>query len=67
VGRAPSEDNLLVFYVPEESKWRARCEAMEKAGFLGVRSYNPFWDGLGRTFEDADGYRVVIQRDHWPL
>lgn len=29
------------------------------------RSFNPYWDRLGVTFEDPDGYRVVLQRDAW--
>jgi catechol 2,3-dioxygenase-like lactoylglutathione lyase family enzyme len=66
-GRAPTRDNLLVFYEADEARWRARCDAMERAGFLPVRSYNPYWDRMGRTFEDVDGYRVVIQRDTWAL
>jgi prolyl oligopeptidase len=35
------------------------------AGFSSVDSFNPYWDRLGRTFEDRDGYRVVIQRELW--
>ncbi|WP_371418616.1 hypothetical protein [Acidisoma sp. S159] len=30
-------------------------------GFPAVASFNPYWDQLGRTYEDPDGYRVVIQ------
>lgn len=67
VGRAPTEDNLLVFYESDDVAWRARCDSMEKAGFRAVRSYNPYWDRNGRTFEDADGYRVVVQHDRWTL
>ncbi len=67
VGRAPTADNLLVFYEPDEAAWQARCDAMERAGFVLVPSYNPYWDRAGRTFEDVDGYRVVIQRDSWRL
>jgi hypothetical protein len=38
---------------------------MVAAGFRGVPSYNPYWDGHGRTFEDLDGYRVVLQHSDW--
>ncbi len=65
VGRAPTEDNLLVFYLPDREEWETRCEHMEAAGFKPVPSYNPHWDRLGRTFEDPDGYRVVIQNADW--
>ena len=65
VGQAPTKDNLLVFYVPERAEWEARCKQMEAAGFKLVKSYNPYWDRLGKTFEDLDGYRVVIQNADW--
>ena len=66
VGRAPTEDHLLVLYLPDADEWGARCERMLAAGFREVRSYNPYWDRLGRTFEDVDGYRVVLQNADWP-
>lgn len=63
--RAPSEDNLLVFYLPDEQNWKATVERMEKAGYLPVKSFNPYWDKHGKTFEDSDGYRVVLQNASW--
>lgn len=48
VGRAPTKDNLLVFFVPDESKWNAQCELMRRAGFAEVPSYNPYWDRGGQ-------------------
>ncbi len=65
VGRAPTKDHLLVFYIPDEAEWNARCEQMSQAGFLAVPSYNPYWDRHGKTFEDIDGYRVVLQNSRW--
>ena len=65
VERAPTQDNLLVFYIPDREAWKMRCKQMETAGFKPVTSYNPYWDRLGRTFEDLDGYRVVIQNADW--
>jgi len=38
---------------------------MIEAGFREVSSFNPYWARQGRTFEDADGYRVVLQRASW--
>jgi len=60
-GRAPTRDNLIVLYHPERVDWDAACTRMDQAGFTTVKSWNPYWDDLGRTFEDPDGYRVVIQ------
>jgi catechol 2,3-dioxygenase-like lactoylglutathione lyase family enzyme len=64
-GRAPTEEHLLVFYVPDRVEWEARCAQMLAAGFHGVSSANPYWDVHGRTFEDLDGYRVVLQNSAW--
>ena len=65
VGRAPTEEHLLVFYVPDRAEWEARCARMLAAGFHGVSAANPYWDVRGRTFEDLDGYRVVLQNSAW--
>ncbi len=65
VGNAPTKDNLLAFYIPDRKEWTERCEKMIQAGFKGVSSYNPYWDEIGKTFEDLDGYRVVLQNEEW--
>src|SRR5882762_5255363 len=57
VGKAPTRDHLLVFYVPDKNDWEAGCEQMISAGFREAHSCNPYWDLQGRTFEDIDGYR----------
>jgi hypothetical protein len=64
-GRAPTEDNLLVFYLPEPQPWSIACERMKTAGFQEVPAFNPYWDRNGRTFEDMDGYRVVLTQRDW--
>ena len=64
-GTAPTKDNLLVFYIANTEDWRASCARMETAGFTPVVSFNPYWDQCGRTFEDLDGYRVVLQNGIW--
>jgi hypothetical protein len=38
---------------------------MLAAGFKQVASFNPCWETRGRTFEDPDGYRIVLQRERW--
>jgi len=67
VGKAPSQDHLLVFYVPDLQEWQDACNHMEVAGFEDVASFNSYWDAEGRTFEDPDGYRIVIQNRNWGL
>ena len=64
-GRAPTQDNLLVFYLPDAGEWREAVERMQAAGFDAVPAFNPYWDRSGRTFEDPDGYRVVLQNAAW--
>ncbi len=64
-GRAPTPDNLLVFYIPDRAEWAHAIARMESAGFASVPAFNPWWDHSGRTFEDPDGYRVVIQQASW--
>jgi catechol 2,3-dioxygenase-like lactoylglutathione lyase family enzyme len=67
VGRAPTQDHLAVFYLPEVTDWRAAVTRMQVAGFEPVASLNPYWDRQGATFEDPDGYRVVLQNTRWPI
>ena len=59
--RAPSADNLLVFYFGDPAEWKAAVTRMKSFGYSPVRSFNPYWDVDGMTFEDPDGYRVVLQ------
>jgi len=54
-----------VFYLPDEKEWAESCQQMVSAGFRVVPSANPYWDRSGRTFEDVDGYRVVLQKGAW--
>lgn len=65
VGPAPSQDNLLVFYVLDKVEWRNAVERMQKHGYEPVKSYNPWWDDGGKTFADIDGYRVVLYNKPW--
>ena len=62
---APTEEDLLVLYYPEREEWEQVCSNMLSAGFEAVQAFNPYWDANGRTFVDADGYRVVIQNRGW--
>jgi hypothetical protein len=40
---------------------------MEAAGFAAVVPENSYWGRHGRTFEDADGYRIVLQNAESPV
>ena len=64
-GRAPTQDNLLVFYLSQNTEWQAAVDRMVAHGFAPTASFNPYWDISGRTFDDPDGYRVVLQNGSW--
>jgi catechol 2,3-dioxygenase-like lactoylglutathione lyase family enzyme len=60
VGKAPTQDNLVIFYLPDTDSHARAVVQMEETGFPAVASFNPYWDNCGKTFEDPDGYRVVL-------
>ena len=64
-GRAPDKDHLLVLYLPDRTEWEAAVARMRDAGYAPVPAFNPYWDRNGLTFEDPDGYRVVLQNAAW--
>ena len=66
-GRAPSHEHLLIFYLPVAARWQAAVERLESLGHSAVSAFNPYWDRRGRTFEDPDGYRIVLQNTSWPV
>ena len=62
---APTPEDLTVLYVGQPAEWSNACDRMAAAGFKVVASLNPYWDLRGRTFEDPDGYRLVLQQADW--
>ena len=64
-GTAPTEENLLVFYLPDGGQWSRAVGRLEALGQKPVKSFNPYWDKKGKTFADPDGYRVVLQNAAW--
>jgi catechol 2,3-dioxygenase-like lactoylglutathione lyase family enzyme len=64
-GRAPTADNLLVFYLPDRAEWSGAVARLQDAGYQPVAGFNPYWDKNGKTFEDPDGYRIVLQNAQW--
>ncbi|KAH6873873.1 hypothetical protein B0T10DRAFT_610855 [Thelonectria olida] len=66
-GRAPTQDNLMIFYLPEPSDYNKAVSDMESAVGPAVVSFNPYWDDCGKTFEDPDGYRIVLANTKWNL
>ena len=65
IAPSPTAEDVTVLYVPDKAEWDARCISMATSGFRQVPSFNPYWDLSGRTYEDPDGYRVVLQQAAW--
>jgi len=62
----PTAEDLLVIYVPDRKEWIGAIRRVRETGAHPVPSRNPYWDHCGRTFEDPDGYRIVIANIGWP-
>ncbi len=59
-GTAPSQDNLLVLYVTDAADLERFRASFATIGCLPVKPENPYWLGKSLTFQDPDGWRVVI-------
>ncbi len=57
---APSRDNLLVLYMTDRDAIDATVGRLESLGYGPVEPENPYWRDRGVTFEDPDGWRVVL-------
>jgi YycE-like C-terminal domain len=62
VHSASTIEDLTVFYIRSATEWQSACTRMLAAGFKPVPPSNPYWGVNGRTFEDPDGYRIVLQQ-----
>jgi catechol 2,3-dioxygenase-like lactoylglutathione lyase family enzyme len=63
----PDPETLLVFYIADEEEWRAAVVRLRGLGVEPVPSHNPYWDRSGLTFEDPDGFRIVLQNAAWSI
>ncbi|HEY9284565.1 MAG TPA: VOC family protein [Pyrinomonadaceae bacterium] len=57
---APTKDNLLVLYLADRAAVLRRVERLRAMGSEPVEPENPYWAAQGFTFEDPDGWRVVL-------
>lgn len=62
---SPTQEDLIVFYIPQTDEWEKVTTKLESNGFAPVKSLNPYWDRKGKTYQDPDGYRMVIQNSDW--
>ncbi|HZY36943.1 MAG TPA: VOC family protein [Mucilaginibacter sp.] len=56
----PDNDDLLVFYASSLEEFAAMKTRFVKNKIKLVKPPNPYWEKNGITFEDPDGFRVVI-------
>jgi catechol 2,3-dioxygenase-like lactoylglutathione lyase family enzyme len=56
----PTKDNLTVFYVEDEAAFREMAARLKRDGHDPVGPVNLCWAENGLTFEDPDGWRVVL-------
>ena len=65
-GTAPSAENLLVFYLGDADARDRVAARLRSLGSEPVAAENPWWDGVHAfTFEDPDGWRVVLVPGAW--
>jgi len=62
-GPAPHPESLLVLYLGDEDAVRAVAGRLDADP---VAPANPYWADHGLTFEDPDGFRVVLVPERWP-
>lgn len=58
----PHAESLLVFYVGNEA---SRAAIAARLRVSPVAPANPYWAEHGTTFEDPDGFRVVLVPERW--
>ena len=62
---APTKDNLLVFYLDDKTALAETAARLHALGYPPVPPENPYWQDKGLTFEDPDGWRVVLFAGLW--
>ena len=60
----PTEEDLLVLYLGQAAS-AEMLTRLRSSGGRQVPARNPYWDEWGVTFEDADGYRLVLSHRDW--
>ena len=58
----PHVEDLLVLYLGGR---KAVDELVARSGSEPVPSANPYWDRVGVTIADPDGFRIVLVADTW--
>lgn len=56
----PSQDNLLVLYLPDRTAVDRIAARLASMGYPAVEPENPYWAERGITIGDPDGWRIVL-------
>lgn len=57
---APTKDNLLVFYLEDKNEILSTETRLNELGYFPVEPENPYWKNNAVTFEDPEGWRIVL-------
>ncbi|MGJ1387605.1 VOC family protein [Sphingobacterium spiritivorum] len=57
---APTKENLLVLYYDIPEQYEAANKRLQDMNIQTVAPENPYWEGKSKTYEDPDGWRVVL-------
>lgn len=56
----PTKENLMVLYFDNVEEYKKANERIQKTGISPVEPENPYWKGKSETYEDPDGWRVIL-------
>jgi|JI9StandDraft_1071089.scaffolds.fasta_scaffold05409_8 catechol 2,3-dioxygenase-like lactoylglutathione lyase family enzyme len=56
----PTRENLLVFYFEDDTSYLAANQRLQVSGYQPVAPENPYWADKSFTYEDQDGWRIVL-------
>jgi catechol 2,3-dioxygenase-like lactoylglutathione lyase family enzyme len=59
---SPHPESLLVLYLGDAQTVRTVCSRLDAEPVVPA---NPYWGEHGTTFEDPDGFRVVLVPERW--
>jgi len=65
VPRAPTQNHFVVFSIPDDKDWKDTLASLYESGFQQVTNPRLYRDPCTASFEDPDGYRLVLRKGTW--
>jgi hypothetical protein len=56
---APTQENLLVYYVPDGEEFESAIQRIPTSGFIKVQSFNPYWVTVSQSTSSLDQHSTV--------